>query len=346
MILLVTGVNITFWICAVLAIAGAVGLVVSSKPVYSALWLALVMVSLAVIYASLNAPFLFAVQIIVYTGAVLMLFLFVIMLVGVDAKDSFVDGLRGHRVASAIVGLGVLALLILAVVQGVITAPVGLDAANADGNVEGIAAILFSKYVIAFEATAALLITAAVAAMVLAHPERLKPKVSQTEKAQARLDAYAATGAHPGPRPNSGIFARHNSIATPALLPDGSIAEKSVSKVLADRVAIASADDLWAPHDEVLMAMEGEDLLEIEDVLDAENDDDIEVEVVEVTEVDSVEGDDGTFDAGAEPESPPDTGTETESEVEAESEAETEPEDEPAAEATEESEDKEGGDNE
>ena len=271
MILLVSGVTITFWIAAVLAIAGAVGLVVFSKPVYCALCLALVMVSLAAIYASLNAPFLFAVQIIVYTGAVLMLFLFVVMLVGVDSKDSFIDALRGLKVTSIIVGLGVLGLLLAAVIQGILTGPIGLETANADGNVEGIAGILFSKYVIAFEATAALLITAAVAAMVLAHPERLKPKVSQAELAQARLDAYAATGAHPGTRPNSGVFARHNSIATPALLPDGSIAEESVSKVLADRVAIANPDDLWAPHDEVLMAIEGDDLLEIEDVLDMED---------------------------------------------------------------------------
>ncbi len=260
MILLISGTDIVFWVCAVLALAGAVGLVSFKKPVYSALCLALVMVSLAAIYASLNAPFLFAVQIIVYTGAVLMLFLFVIMLVGVNATVSLKDGLRGHLVASVIVGVALLALLILAVGQRVVAAQTSVADANEDagGNVQGLAQIIFSQYVVAFESTAALLITAVVAAMVLAHPERLKSKPTQTELASRRLKAYAQQGVHPGPRPSSGVFARSNSIATPALLPDGTIAETSVSEVLSTRVGLASPDELWAPHDEVLIAIEGE----------------------------------------------------------------------------------------
>ncbi|MCL2735011.1 MAG: NADH-quinone oxidoreductase subunit J [Propionibacteriaceae bacterium] len=267
---MVTGVEVTFWICAVLAILGAVGLVTFRKPVYSALCLALVMISLAVIYASLGAPFLFAVQIIVYTGAILMLFLFVIMLVGVASEDSVTETLKGHRVAVAIAGLGVLVLLVLAVAQGVHGTPVGVDSANtsAGGNVQGLADLIFSRYVIAFESTAALLITAAVAAMVLAHPELIKKKAGQTQMAAARLQAYARDGVDPGPRPSSGIFARHNSIATPALLPDGTIAQESVSKVLADRVGLRSVDELWGPHDEVLAAIEtaGEEPLDVEDL--------------------------------------------------------------------------------
>ncbi|MDR2929928.1 MAG: NADH-quinone oxidoreductase subunit J [Propionibacteriaceae bacterium] len=257
---MISGTAVTFWICAVLAILGAVGLVTFTKPVYSALCLALVMVSLAVIYASLGAPFLFAVQIIVYTGAVLMLFLFVVMLVGVDTHDSIRETLRGHRVAVALAGIGVLALLVLAVVQGVAGGSGNVAQANdaAGGNVQGLAGLIFSRYVIAFEATAALLITAAVAAMVLAHPEQLRRKIGQTERAAKRLEAYAESGVHPGPQPNSGVFARHNSIATPALLPDGTIAAGSVSPVLAQRVVVGDPEELWAPHDEVLAAIEAD----------------------------------------------------------------------------------------
>jgi NADH-quinone oxidoreductase subunit J len=275
---MITGTEVTFWICAVLAILGAVGLVTFHKPVYSALCLALVMISLAVIYASLGAPFLFAVQIIVYTGAILMLFLFVIMLVGVSSEDSFATTIKGHGVTVAIAGVGVLILLAVAVIQGVVDSPVGMDAANAGGNVQGLAQLIVSKYVIAFESTAALLITAAVAAMVLAHPEVIKKKPGQAERAADRLEAYVTNGINPGPRPNSGVFARHNSIATPALLPDGSVAHDSVSTVLSERIPIASPEDLGAPHDEALTAIE-EAEEEPEDI-EIDVDMDVEVEIV------------------------------------------------------------------
>jgi len=275
---MITGTEVVFWICAVLAILGAVGLVTLHKPVYCALCLALVMISLAVIYASLGAPFLFAVQIIVYTGAILMLFLFVIMLVGVASEDSFSSALKGHGVAVGLAGIGILVLLTVAVFQGVVNSPVGMDAANADGNVQGLADLIFSKYVIAFESTAALLITAAVAAMVLAHPEVIKKKPGQKERAAGRLEAYVTSGVNPGPRPNSGVFARHNSIATPALLPDGSVARDSISQVLAERIPIASPEDLWAPHDEVLTAIDEAE--EEPEEIEIDMDVDVDIEIV------------------------------------------------------------------
>ena len=144
---------------------------------HAALLLAVVMISLAVLYAVQDAPFLFAVQIIVYTGAILMLFLFVLMLVGVDASDSVVETIRGQRVLAARRrARSSASLLVLGVAQVTVGAVVGLDEANADGNVPRLAHLLFSKYVFAFEATSALLITAALGAMVLAHRERLTPK--------------------------------------------------------------------------------------------------------------------------------------------------------------------------
>ena len=94
----------TFWILAPIMVIAALGILFVRKAVHAALLLAVVMISLAVLYAVLDAPFLFAVQIIVYTGAILMLFLFVVMLVGVDASDSVVETIKGQRLMATIAG--------------------------------------------------------------------------------------------------------------------------------------------------------------------------------------------------------------------------------------------------
>ncbi len=262
---LVSGAAVAFWICAPLMVLGALGMVLSRKAVYSALCLALVMVCLAIQYAAQDAPFLFVVQIIVYTGAIMMLFLFVVMLVGVDAEESFVEVIKGQRVASVLAALGLGILLVSALSRSALSAPAGLQAANASagGHIESVAALIFGRYVLAFEATAALLITAAVGAMVLAHGERLFPKKDQTTRARERMAAYAATGAHPGPRPNSGVFARHNAIETPALLPDGSVAKESLSETLEMRGASLDPSQLGlanaSVHREIAASTQEED---------------------------------------------------------------------------------------
>lgn len=256
---LVTAGEVAFWVCGPLAVLLAVGMVMMRKAVYSAVCLAGVMLSLAVLYAAQDAPFLFVIQIIVYTGAILMLFLFVVMLVGVDTTDSVVETLKGHRVASFLAVLGLAVLLVMAVGQTVFEgAPAGLTAANEEygGNMEGLAALLFSRYVFAFEATAALLITAAVGAMVLAHGERLKAKKSQVVQAAERMVDYAADGKHPGVLPNSGVYARFNAIHAPALLPDGSIAQSSVSETLTARGAVVAVEQLRTPADQAFKAIE------------------------------------------------------------------------------------------
>ncbi len=246
---MVTGSAVAFWLLAPVMVLAALGMVLARKAVHSALCLALVMISLAIQYASLDAPFLFAVQIIVYTGAILMLFLFVVMLVGVESGESLVETLKGQRVFAALVGVGLVVLLVTAVGNAVVDPPVGLAGANDQygGNVEGLAALIFVRYVWAFESTAALLITAAVGAMVLTHRERLVKKQGQRERAAARMRAYAESGTHPGPLPTPGVYARHNAVDTPALLPDGSTAESSVSPTLRARSRIRSAEELVAP---------------------------------------------------------------------------------------------------
>ena len=246
-----------FWILAPVMVLAALGILFVRKAVHAALLLAVVMMSLAVLYAVLDAPFLFAVQIIVYTGAILMLFLFVLMLVGVDASDSVVETIRGQRVLAIIGGLLLGLILVLGLAQISLGAAVGLTEANAPGNIQALADILFSRYVFAFETTSALLITAAVGAMVLAHRERLTAKPTQASLAAQRMRDYGDKGLHPGPLPPPGVFARHNAVDTPALLPDGTTAEASISRVLRARGTVRSAPALADDIEGVQRSLEG-----------------------------------------------------------------------------------------
>src|SRR5690349_16626581 len=234
----------TFWVLAPIMVIAALGILFVRKAVHAALLLAVVMISLAVLYAVLEAPFLFAVQIIVYTGAILMLFLFVLMLVGVDASDSSVETIRGQRALSIVFGLVLGTVLVVALSQISLGAAVTLADLNAGGNIQALANILFSQWVFAFEVTSALLITAALGAMVLAHRERLVPKPTQADLALRRMRDYADHGKHPGPLPAPGVFARHNAVDTPALLPDGTPSDLSVSRVLAARGTVKGAPEL------------------------------------------------------------------------------------------------------
>ncbi|MDW3845371.1 MULTISPECIES: NADH-quinone oxidoreductase subunit J [Micromonospora] len=224
------GEEVTFWILAPLALLGAVGMVWARNAVHSALWLVLTMLCLGVFYVLQAGPFIGMVQIIVYTGAIMMLFLFVLMLVGRDASDSLIETLRGQRVAAVVLGLGFAGLVgtgLYRALDGV--QPVGLDEANGEGNVQGIARLLFTKYVFAFELTSALLITAAVGAMVLAHVERRKAdRMDQIATMKARF----RPGNYPGPKPGPGVYATSSSVATPARLPDGRLTDRSIPEIM------------------------------------------------------------------------------------------------------------------
>jgi NADH-quinone oxidoreductase subunit J len=221
-----------FWLLAPIAVGAAIGMVLARSAVHSAMMLAVVMLSLAAFYTAQNAPFLAVVQVVVYTGAVLMLFLFVLMLIGVDSTDSLIETLRGQRVAAGIIGLGFAILLIAAIDAGIGSFhPKGVTASypkNA-GNVTAIAYQLFSKYVFAFELTSALLITAGLGAMVLAHRERTETRPTQQQRMRARVQRGGAAIA---PLPGPGVYADHDAVDTPALLPDGNIALGSVPEHL------------------------------------------------------------------------------------------------------------------
>lgn len=222
----------TYAILAPVTILAALGLIFARKAVHAALCLAVVMIGLAMLYASLDAPFLFAVQIVVYTGAILMLFLFVLMLVGVDTTESLKETIGGQKFLASVFGVALGVVLVVVVTQASLGTMKGLASVNASGNIQALANLLFSRYVVAFEATSALLITAAVGAMLLAHRERLDPKPTQADLARQRLRDFSARGLHLGPLPPPGTFARHNANDTPALLPDGTTAESSVPALL------------------------------------------------------------------------------------------------------------------
>jgi NADH-quinone oxidoreductase subunit J len=232
-----------FWVLAPVMVIAALGLILARKAVHAALALAVVMISLAVLYAAQGAPFLFAVQIIVYTGAIMMLFLFVLMLVGVDSSEAIRETIAGQRLAAAVIGLVFGVTAVLAIGQTVSGAVVGLKGANGNGNPYGLAELLFGKYVLAFEFTSALLITAALGAMVLAHKERLTPRHSQADIAARRMREYAESGRHPGPQATPGVFARHNAVDTPALLPDGTPLESSISPSIVERGQVRNGFD-------------------------------------------------------------------------------------------------------
>src|SRR5215210_7616897 len=123
----------TFWVLAPIMVLAALGILFVRKAVHAALMLAVVMIGLAILYAVLDAPFLFAVQIIVYTGAILMLFLFVVMLVGVDASDSVVETIKGQRLMATLAGLVLGVVLVMGIGQVTLGTVVGLDDANAGG---------------------------------------------------------------------------------------------------------------------------------------------------------------------------------------------------------------------
>jgi NADH-quinone oxidoreductase subunit J len=220
-----TGESLVFGVSGTFAVIGAVAMVISRKAVHSALWVAFAMINIAILYFSLEAPFLGTIQIIVYTGAIMMMFLFVLMMVGVDSSDSLIETIKGQRVLASLFGLIFGAMLVSAITSSLASPSAGLAAVSADsgGPIQAIARLIFREYVFAFEALSALLITAAVGAILLAHNERWAPR-----KTQDQMQRERTLGTHITPLPAPGVLASTNAVDTPALLPDGSISTTSL----------------------------------------------------------------------------------------------------------------------
>ncbi|CAB4709928.1 unannotated protein [freshwater metagenome] len=223
-----------FWILAPLTFVAALGMLLVKKAVHSAILMAFVMIALAIFYIAQGAPFLGIVQVVVYTGAVMMLFLFILMLVGVDSSDSLTETIRGLRPIAITAALGFGGLMLSLLARATLgRTVVGVEAANAQGNVQGIAHLLFSTFVWPFEVVSALLITAALGAMVLAHHHRIQERPTQRQLSIDRFRGESLASAAGLPAP--GVFARHNAVDVPALLPDGTAAAASVNASLKAR---------------------------------------------------------------------------------------------------------------
>src|SRR6266566_968990 len=220
-----------FWILAVASVGAALAMIIVRRAVHCAIMLAVVMI-------------------IVYTGAVLMLFLFVIMLIGISSADSIVETIKGQRLAAGLAAIGLLMVLILGIGHAAIGPAAPTSAANGTNNLSGLATLIFTTYVFPFEVTGALLITAALGAMVLAHRERAAPKPTQRDLASRRL----ASG-HLAPDPPPGVYALHDAADRPALLPDGTTSDSSVSTVLSQR-AVSDTPQFVRPEETVAITAE------------------------------------------------------------------------------------------
>lgn len=225
---------VLFWVLAPLTVAAALGMLLVKKAVHSAILMASVMVNLAVFYIAQDALFLGIVQIVVYTGAVMMLFLFILMLVGVDSSDSLTETIPGLRPIAIVAAFGFGGLMVSLIGRATLGRnAIGLEAANSLGNVQGIAQLLFSRYVWPFEVVSALLITAALGAMVLAHHQSIQVRPTQRQLSTQRFRGKSLANAAGLPAP--GVFARHNAVDVPALLPDGTPAANSINATLQAR---------------------------------------------------------------------------------------------------------------
>ena len=183
--------NVVFWVLAPVAVGSAIAMLVQRNAVHAALLLIVNFFCLSVFYLLLGAPFLFAVQVIVYAGAIMVLFLFVIMLLGVDRGDRLVERIRGQRPAAILLGAALALEVFFAVRAGVGLsrhAPAGFDRVNAGGNARALAEVLFRRYFFPFEATSILLIVAAIAAMVLANRRSRAITLAEAQAAERRTE--------------------------------------------------------------------------------------------------------------------------------------------------------------
>lgn len=264
---------VLFWILAPIMVLAALGLLFARRAVHAAFMVIIVMISLAFIYTAQDAPFLGVAQVVVYTGAVMMLFLFVLMLVGVDASDSLVETLKGQRWIGYILGLGLAAVLVGVLGAATLPRPTGLDVANADTNPVGLARLVFGDWVFTFELAGVLLVIAAVGALMLTHRQRIGAPQSQKERADRRVLAASAGEVSLTPLPAPGVYARSNAVDTPALDASGHPIEESVSRVLRIRGQERGIDDLASATVDVYESITGEKISDSRSAEIAENSD-------------------------------------------------------------------------
>ena len=229
-----TGEIILFACTAIFMVGCALGVLFMKKAAHSVICMVGVMLGLAVLYIANSAPFLGVAQIVVYTGAILMLFLFVIMLIGIGTSDDYARQSRGAIVASVLGGLGIIVIMTTAILKSMPAAyaPTEVDPYS-DQPITDLAINLFQEHWLSMELAGGLLITAAVGAMLLTHSDRLRPKADQAETARSKMRAFADKGARIGQLPAPGVYAQSNAADVPAISGEtlGPV-EESVPRVL------------------------------------------------------------------------------------------------------------------
>lgn len=227
------GETLLFGVVAVFMVVLTVfGLLITRRAVHTIICVIFTMVGFAVLYTMLEAPFMGVAQIVVYTGAILMMFLFVLMLIGVDSADSGLETLKAQRPVAVLGGIGILAILAGIVLGAAAPDAIGLEAANTETNPVGVARIIFSNHVLTLQLTGTLLVVAALGAMTLTHRDRLHKKETQEKIANRRVEEFTTGGKHIGQRPNPGVYAESNSSANPALTADSTAVPASTNRVL------------------------------------------------------------------------------------------------------------------
>ena len=230
-----TGETILFAVVALITVACGLGLLTAKRAVLAAANMIGIMICLAVLYIAGGAPFLGITQIVVYTGAVMTLVLFVIMMVGVGGEEP-VTAAGSPAGKWIVVTLGAGLAVVLAAVVWRTVFPIATDD---DGQVlanpsdpSELAVVLFGDHVVIMELTGILLIIAAVGALTLTHRQRIRPRMTQRAQMEAKMRAFADKGRHPGQKPMPGVYAATNAAAAPALGAEGTALAESVPRVL------------------------------------------------------------------------------------------------------------------
>lgn len=229
-----TGEAVLFVVVAAMMIAGALGVLFLRKAAYAAISMVVVMVGLAVLYLMHGAPFMGIVQVVVYTGAIMMLFLFVLMMIGLHASDEYQTQNRTY------ITVAVSIAVVLLVGIGVAVAFTGLPGttefqvdAYSDAPVEQLATTLFANYWFSMELSGTLLIVAVVGAVLLTNGDRLTKRHSQRSVVEAKMAAYAARGRHVGQHTAPGVYAQSTSVDVGALSGETqSVVTESIPRVL------------------------------------------------------------------------------------------------------------------
>ncbi|AOZ72190.1 hypothetical protein BK816_01840 [Boudabousia tangfeifanii] len=207
---------IKFWFLAIFMILCAIGVARFQRAAYAAICMVGVMIGFAIAYLLNGAQFMGIVQVVVYTGAVMMLFLFVLMLIGIGATDYYRSTSKGARVSAYVLSLLLVVFLGTAAWRQLGTAPFG-PADWEYTTMENVSKALFTNHLFTVELSAILLITAALGALLLTHADRLIPVRSQRQVAESKMAAYAAANRHPGQLPPPGVYAESNAFDVPAI---------------------------------------------------------------------------------------------------------------------------------